>query len=365
MRFRRIAAVTPPVVRPHLVRLNAVPVLVIAAPQRPGSSQPGLPPLVWHKLHLINGWVSSQGTYGTGDPSFAIRGGVVYLSGSLHGGTSPTFAYLPTAARPARWLYVTVYTFLGTSGTLRIMHDGALAAYSAPAANAVDYTSLAAVSYPVGQIARHKLALRNGWQSSQGVFDTGDPSYASSGGVVYLYGSLHGGTASLFAVLPRADRPARVIYRSIYTFADTSGYLAIYPNGDVFANGADAQTYTSLAAISFPSTALTRHKLTLRNGWVSAQHVFNTGDPGYAVVGGVVYLYGSVRQPSGSSELATVLPKTARPAHNLFVTTYTAGGATGSVEVSKSGQVYVFSSATPAAAQALALLGGISFPRGS
>lgn len=63
--------------------------------------------VTWHKLTLINGWTSSQNVYGTGNPRYAISGGVVYLSGSLHAGTSTSFAVLPKAARPAHWLYMT------------------------------------------------------------------------------------------------------------------------------------------------------------------------------------------------------------------------------------------------------------------
>lgn len=74
----------------------------------------------------------------------------MYLSGSLHtAGTSETFARLPRAARPAHNLYITVYTFGDTSGTLYIGRNGIMDAYSSTPSEADDYTSLAAVSYPV------------------------------------------------------------------------------------------------------------------------------------------------------------------------------------------------------------------------
>src|SRR5262249_28697291 len=70
-----------------------------------GAAQGRAPAAVtvtWHELNLVNGWVSSQGDWNSGDPSYAISGGVVYLSGSLHGGISHSvFAVLPKAARPA------------------------------------------------------------------------------------------------------------------------------------------------------------------------------------------------------------------------------------------------------------------------
>jgi hypothetical protein len=106
--------------------------------------------VAFHKLNLINGWQSSQPTYSSGNPSYAISGGIVYLSGSLHtAGTSEVFARLPKAARPAHNMWITVYTFGDTTGTLYIGHNGLMYAFSSTASDAEDYTSLAAVSYPV------------------------------------------------------------------------------------------------------------------------------------------------------------------------------------------------------------------------
>jgi len=55
-------------------------------------------------LSLENGWQSAQPPYGTGDPSYSVKNGVVHLSGSLFqppvpGGTQD-FAVLPR--RPGR-----------------------------------------------------------------------------------------------------------------------------------------------------------------------------------------------------------------------------------------------------------------------
>src|SRR5579864_8337057 len=72
-------------------------------------AQNGIVPaaVTWHSLTLINGWVSSQSTYGTGDPRVSIQNGIVYLSGSLHQSTpgSAIFATLATTYRPAHNLY--------------------------------------------------------------------------------------------------------------------------------------------------------------------------------------------------------------------------------------------------------------------
>jgi hypothetical protein len=108
------------------------------------------PAITWHKLTLLHGWKSSQSQYASGNPEYSVSNGVVYLAGSLHqaSGTSQEFAILPKAARPTHDLWITVYTMSGTSGTLYIGANGDMAATSLTPADAQDYTSLAAVSYP-------------------------------------------------------------------------------------------------------------------------------------------------------------------------------------------------------------------------
>ena len=50
-------------------------------------------------------------------------GGVVYLSGSLAtAGTNEAFAVLPAGARPAHDLYIKVYTFGSSVGTVKSQH---------------------------------------------------------------------------------------------------------------------------------------------------------------------------------------------------------------------------------------------------
>ena len=206
------------------------------------------------KITLLNGWHSEQSVYLSGDPSYTVKNGVVYLSGSLAtSGTNAKFAVLPKAARPAHNEYITVYTFDGTFGTLLIEPNGVARAYSG---SAKSFTSLAAVSYPVASAPSHTLPLHNGWHSEQGVYNTGDPAYQVSGGVVYLSGSLAtAGTNSLITVLPVAARPAHNLYIKAYTFDSTVGTVLIEPNGSLFAfspNPADARDFTSLATISYP-----------------------------------------------------------------------------------------------------------------
>ena len=76
--------------------------------------------LTWHPLTLLNGWQSGESSFSTGDPAWAVKNGIVYLSGSLvqpGGGTaaSSEFAVLPPAARPAahRGTLVAAYAYDG------------------------------------------------------------------------------------------------------------------------------------------------------------------------------------------------------------------------------------------------------------
>jgi hypothetical protein len=104
----------------------------------------------------------------------------------------------------SRNLYIEVYTASDSTGDLFIGSDGSLEAYNG---EATTFTSLATVSFPTAAVAAHRLTL-HGWQSSQSEYQTGNPSYAVSHGVVYLSGSLHGGKSKLAFVLPKAARPA-------------------------------------------------------------------------------------------------------------------------------------------------------------
>src|SRR5215470_19041624 len=111
----------------------------------------------WHGLVLQNGWISANGLFASGNPRVALQNGIVYLSGSLlqSTGTSQVFAFLPSTYRPSHNMWITVYTYGGTSGTLYIGKDGSMQAFSeakcgsGPASAAQCFTSLATVSYPI------------------------------------------------------------------------------------------------------------------------------------------------------------------------------------------------------------------------
>lgn len=86
-------------------------------------------------------------------------------------------------------MWITDYTIDGTSGTLVISTNGVMTATSSdPDNNAARFTSITGVSFPARSMTLHKLALRNGWESDQHAFLSGDPSYAVRNGIVYLAG---------------------------------------------------------------------------------------------------------------------------------------------------------------------------------
>jgi hypothetical protein len=109
-------------------------------------------PTTGHKLTLINGWVSSQSQYGTGDPAYWVSNGIVHLLGSLKqpSGTNGQFAVLPPAARPTHFLYIPIYTNNATFGWVGISSAGqiSVANFNGNTPSQL-FTSLATISYPV------------------------------------------------------------------------------------------------------------------------------------------------------------------------------------------------------------------------
>ena len=214
-------------------------------------------PTTGHTLTLLNGWKSGH-QFGTGNPAFWRKNGVVYLLGSLRapsGFSSNKFAVLPSGARPARVLYINTYGYGGAIERSAIGTNGAMTVLSSQGDN---FTSLATISFPAAPATGHKLTLLNGWVSSQGQYHSGDPAYWVSNGIVHLLGSLNqpSGTNVQFAVLPPAARPTHFLWIPTYTNDGTFGWVTINPSGSIFAmnfaGNTAARLYTSLATISYP-----------------------------------------------------------------------------------------------------------------
>lgn len=336
-----------------------------SAAATPGKA-PAPAPFLWHPLPLENGWASaSKKSLVTGTPAWAIRDGVVYLRGAIKqtiasGGY--VVAQLPQFAWPTHDLYLQVYTSSAVPGVLYIGANGTIEVYYG---NSGAFTSLAAVSYPTKTVKASNLALENGWQSSQSIYDTGNPAYSVSHGVVYLSGSMHtGGTSRLAFVLPKAARPAAGMYISTYTFDGTTGWLHIQSTGQVYAEGGSAPEYTDLANVSFPVTGTKWHNFPLTAGWKSGASQFHTAPPAYAVINGVVYLTGSMHQPVSGTGLWTFIPAPARTAGDVLeIEADTSKGSTGSVAMTNS--LGLVGSEPFSNARAFTSLAGIAYPPSS
>src|SRR5260370_18161754 len=94
-------------------------------------------------------------------------------------------------------------------------------------------------------------------------------------------------------------------------------------------------------AASAKSVTLTWHTFKLINGWVSASKTsLVTGKPGGAIHDGVIYFRGAIKQPNpGGSDTFALLPKYARPPHNLYIQVYTDGDVPGTGFVGLGGAV--------------------------
>ncbi len=132
------------------------PARTISAP-RPDStrvpkSSPVTPPLVWHQLNLLNGWVSAA-SWGTGAPSYAVSAeGVVYFAGSLTGGNQNKPAFLmPVGTRPGFYDCFSIYS----NSSSNVQEVGALHIYANGKAYvqgpSVQYfASISGTSYVIG-----------------------------------------------------------------------------------------------------------------------------------------------------------------------------------------------------------------------
>jgi hypothetical protein len=110
------------------------------------------------------------------------------------------------------------------------------------------------------------------------------------------------------------------------------------------------------------------HGLSLVNGWVSEQVNDGTGNPRVGVLNGVVYLKGSLAQPTPGSSLLAQLPTADRPVDTLLITVWTSGGNPGTLEITTDGRMFLSSNApcgSGDSAQCFTSLASISYPLGS
>jgi hypothetical protein len=307
VRGRRIAA--PALVLPVLALT-----LGIGAGAAPASA--GITPSCqWQPLGLIDGWRSEQSQYTSGDPSYCVSSGMVYLSGSMKQvvNEGDEFAALPQQAWPDRAVYFNTYTDDGANGSVSIGTDGSMIAFSGAATG---FTSLAGLSFPLADNGT-ALNLTSNWQPSSG-WGTGTPSYSIINGTVYLSGAVTQTTSTWgsFATLPPGDRPADAMTIQVYTYAGTTGTIFIYPDGSMWLMGSNIGSFTSLAGVSFPSASVSSTPLPVLNSWTPPQ-TYAAITPSWYVSDGVVHLYGYL-YATGTSPEFSALPQGIRPAHTLY-----------------------------------------------
>ena len=334
----------------------------------------------WAPITLASGWQSEQGTFDTGDPSYCVEDdGTVYLSGSVgtYGSSTAgiTVGYLPSEAWPANVLYLDVYTLNGTHGVLRIDTSGVIEAYGGQG-DTTQYTSLAGVSYPSASVPQWPIPLENGWQSAQGLYNTGNPALSFSDGVVHLSGSLWrpAGSPTPGPMEAASDLtnpsfwPADNCYDpDTYTYGGAMSTISVingstaealfYPAGTLFATNG---RYTSLAGISYPAGgqgAVPWQQVPLLAGQASSS--FFCAGLAFVPIGDDVYFGGDLTLPVGFVGEFAVLPPAVRPAHNLYMI----ASDDVAVRIAPDGGVSVINSL--GASQTEISLSGLSFALGS
>ena len=113
---------------------------------------------------------------------------------------------------------------------------------------------------------------------------------------------------------------------------------------------------------------ITFHGLSLANGWQSENTNVGTGNPRVGLLNGVVYLKGSLAQPTPGSSLFAQLPSAYRPVDTLLIPVWTAGGNFGTLDILSDGRMFLSSNAPCGSgntAQCLTSLATISYPLGS
>lgn len=116
------------------------------------------------------------------------------------------------------------------------------------------------------------------------------------------------------------------------------------------------------------STGVVFHGLSLTNGWQSENANDGTGNPRVGVLNGVVYLKGSLAQPTPGSSLVTLLPSADRPVDTMLINVWTSGGTPGTLEITAAGQMFLSSNTACGSgntAQCFTSLATISWPIGS
>ena len=163
-------------------------------------------------------------------------------------------------------------------------------------------------------------------------------------------------------------RRSTVTLGSVRLLAAQTPALIIATLALVMSAGGAAYASNQLSHGSRVTNVVTLHKLTLLHGWKSQNGYFTTGDPSVGIANGIVYLSGSMAQPTPGDYHFATLPLVYRPAHNLYITVYTNNVTTGALFIYKNGFMDVSSQGSCGAgnnAQCYTSLAAVSFPKNS
>jgi len=317
---------------------------------------------VYTDLALQNGWTNAP--FATRNASAALISGIVQLKGAIStAGTNMTAFTLPASMWPSTAVYVPVDLFGGAKGRLNISASGVVSIQAQGAStDATGFTSLEGASFAVNATGYTPLTLQNGWTNAP--FATSNATAVNIGGVIHLKGAIAtAGTNMAPFVLPAGFRPAADTYVTVDTLAATKGRLLLQANGNVSVQAqtlSNAQGFTSLDGVSFPSETAQFTALSLINGWTGSP--FSTGVPGVEKLSGVVRFKGAIAT-TGTNTNPFVLPVGFRPAVNVYLPIDLCGAVKGRLFIAPSGaaSVVVGPGGTWSSAQCFTSLDGVAF----
>jgi hypothetical protein len=176
-------------------------------------------------------------------------------------------------------------------------------------------------------------------------------AYAATGGTFILG---HTNRANTVSTLARTGTNGPAL--KVLTRLSSNPPLAVNGHGKVTNLNADLLDGQSSAA--FQLGAFT--PLTMTNAWTG--NCFGGGAPGYARVGRVVYLHGTMCRASASGLAAFTLPAAVRPSNTLWLAVNQCDAATGRIVISSSGSTSAQSDPQNAnAASCFTSLAGVSY----
>jgi hypothetical protein len=195
----------------------------------------------------------------------------------------------------------------------------------------------------VSKVTFTKLALLNGWHTSQ--YGTASPAVADIGGVVHFKGAIEtssSNTNDVAFVLPPAFRPPRYITVPVDMCGASSGELNIAPTGvtQVISQGANsnATCFTSLDGVTFTLSTASFTQLKLHAGWTEFDNLFRTAAA--RLSGGIVQLKGEIKT-AGTNPVAFTLPAKFRPSRSVYVLISLCTGSIGRLSIAPTGVVTV------------------------